>query len=153
MKLRRFTPSVNKSVLVLLAGIMWCGVGIMLLAFTYSWLQPLAFRQKELFFGAGALIAIPVFFGFSRIAAKNLARLLPISEKRCVFSFITWKSYIIVLVMITMGITLRHSAIPKPWLSIVYTSIGLGLFLSGTRYLRFFVSLLAGTYPNNQSKP
>ena len=144
MNLRKFTPSVNKSVLVLLAGIMWCAVGILLLSYSVSWLKPLSFRHRELFFAAGALAAIPIHhFGFSRIAGKNLDRLLPLAEKRCVFSFMTWRSYIIVMIMITMGIALRHSAIPKPWLSVLYTAIGLALFLSGIKYIRFLFRLLA----------
>jgi hypothetical protein len=44
--------------------------------------------------------------------------------------------------MISMGIALRHSALPKRYLSILYIGIGLALFLSGIRYLRFFVRLL-----------
>jgi len=144
MDFRKFTPSVSKSVLVLMAGAMWCGVGIMLISFSLSWLAPLTLRSKELFFGAGALAAIPIHhFGFRRIADKNLNRLLPFNEKRCIFSFITWRSYFIVLIMISLGITLRHSAIPKSYLSVLYTSIGLALFLSGLKYLRFFVRLLA----------
>jgi hypothetical protein len=144
MNIRQFTPSVSKSILVLMAGTMWCGVGIMLISFSLSWLAPLTLRSKELFFGAGALAAIPIHhFGFTRIADKNLNRLMPLTEKRCLFSFITWRSYFTVLIMISLGITLRHSAIPKNYLSILYTAIGLALFLSGIKYLRFFVKLLA----------
>ena len=144
MDIRRFTPSVSKSILVLIAGTMWCGVGIMLICFSLTWLAPLTLRSKELFFGAGALAAIPIHhFGFTRIADKNLKRLLPLTEKTCLFSFITWRSYFIVLIMISLGITLRHSAIPKSYLSVMYTAIGLALFLSGIKYMRFFVKLLA----------
>jgi hypothetical protein len=144
MNIRQFTPSVSKSVLVLLAGTMWCGVGLMLISFSITWLAPLTLRSKELFFGAGTLAAIPIHhFGFTRIADKNLKRLLPLTEKRCLFSFITWRSYFIVLIMISLGITLRHSAIPKSYLSVLYTAIGLALFLSGIKYMRFFVRLLA----------
>jgi hypothetical protein len=144
MNIRQFTPSVSKSILVLMAGIMWCGVGIMLISFSITWLAPLTLRAKELFFGAGALAAVPIHhFGFTRIADKNLKRLMPLTEKRCLFSFITWRSYFTVLIMISLGITLRHSAIPKNYLSILYTAIGLALFLSGIKYLRFFVKLLA----------
>jgi hypothetical protein len=54
----------------------------------------------------------------------------------------TWKSYLIVLVMVSMGIALRHSSLPKQYLSILYNGIGLGLFLSGIRYFRFFFRLI-----------
>jgi hypothetical protein len=143
MNIRKFTPSVDKRILVFLAGIMWCGVGIMLVSFAVSWLLPVNGREQFFLFATGFLAAMPVHhFGFLRIADKNLKRLLPITEKRCLFSFMTWKSYIIVLIMVSMGIVLRHSSILKKYLSILYNGIGLALFLSGIRYLRFFFQLL-----------
>jgi hypothetical protein len=143
MNLRRLTPSVDKRVLVLLAGLMWCGVGVMLMRFAFTWLAPLGFRHSVLLFAAGFLAAMPIHhFGFLRIADKNLNRLLPLTSKKCVFSFMTWRSYIIVLIMVSMGIALRHSSIPKAYLSVLYNGIGLALFLSGIRYLRFFVILV-----------
>jgi energy-converting hydrogenase Eha subunit C len=54
----------------------------------------------------------------------------------------TWKSYIIVVVMVTMGTLLRHSAIPKIYLSILYIGIGLSLVLSSIRYLRVLLRQL-----------
>jgi hypothetical protein len=81
-------------------------------------------------------------FGFLKIADKNLKRLLPLTEKKCVFAFMTWRSYFIVVIMVSMGIGLRHSSIPKQYLSILYNGIGLALFLSGIRYFRFFFRLL-----------
>jgi hypothetical protein len=143
MNIKRFTPSVDKRVLVILAGLMWCGVGIMLIRFAVTWLYPLELRESTIYYAAGFLAAMPIHhFGFLRIADKNLRRLLPLTEKRCLFSFMTWRSYLIVLVMVSMGIALRHSALPKKYLSILYIGIGLALFLSGIRYLRFFVLLL-----------
>jgi len=143
MNIKKFTPSVDKRILVLLAGLMWCSVGIMLIRFAVTWLSPMGFRGAGIYYAAGFLAAMPIHhFGFLKIADKNLNRLLPLTEKRCLFSFMTWRSYIIVLVMVSMGIMLRHSALPKPYLSILYSGIGLALFLSGIRYLRFFTILL-----------
>lgn len=143
MNIRRFTPSVDKRVLVLLAGLMWCGVGIMLVRYAFTWLLPLGIRVSGIYFAAGFLLAMPVHhFGFLRIADKNLNRLLPLTQKKCLFSFMTWRSYLIVLVMVSMGIALRHSSLPKRYLSVLYNGIGLALFLSGIRYLRFFIILL-----------
>jgi hypothetical protein len=144
MNIRRFTPAVDKRILVLLAGLMWCGVGIMLVRFTVIWLSPLGIRDAGIYYAAGFMAAMPIHhFGFLKIADKNLNRLLPLTEKKCVFSFMTWRSYLIVLIMVSMGIALRHSALPKRYLSILYNGIGLALFLSGIRYLRFFVLLLS----------
>jgi len=143
MDIKKFTPSVDKRVLVLLAGLMWCGVGIMLIRFAVTWLTPLGINGAVVYYASGFLVAMPIHhFGFLKIADKNLNRLLPLTDKKCLFSFMTWRSYIIVLIMVSMGIALRHSALPKRYLSVLYNGIGLALFLSGIRYLRFFTMLL-----------
>jgi hypothetical protein len=143
MEMRKFTPLVDKRILVLLSGLMWCGVGVMLIIFAVSWLSPYNGKEQLFFYSAGFLAAMPIrHFGFLKIADKNLNRLLPLTEKKCLFSFMTWKSYIIVLLMVSMGIALRHSSIPKRYLSILYNGIGLALFLSGIRYFRFFFQLI-----------
>jgi hypothetical protein len=143
MNVRKLTPRADKRVLVLLAGLMWCGVGVLLISYAITWLSLCTPQEQYLFYSIGFVAAMPIHhFGFLRIADKNLKRLLPLAEKRCLFSFMTWKSYIIVLVMVSTGIVLRHSSIPKRYLSILYNGIGLALFLSGIRYLRFFVQLL-----------
>lgn len=143
MNIKTFTPSVDKRILVLLAGLMWCGVGILLVRYAASWLSQYSWKEQGLFYGIGFLTAMLIHhFGFLKIADKNLDRLLPLTRKKCIFSFMTWKSYFIVVIMVSMGIALRHSAIPKKYLSILYNGIGLALFLSGIRYLRFFLKLL-----------
>ncbi len=142
-RILKFRPAVDKKILVLLAGLMWCGVGMMLIGYSVLWLQVLDLKDQLIFGFAGFIAALPIhYFGFLRIADKNLNRLLPLTEKKCMFSFMTWKSYLIVPVMVSMGILLRHSPLPKSYLSIIYSGIGFGLFLSGIRYFRFFIILL-----------
>lgn len=143
MILKKLNPAVDKKILVLLAGSMWCGVGVMLISLAIRWLIIYNGPVKWIFSISGFMAALPIHhFGFLKIADKNLNRLLPLSEKRCIFSFMTWRSYIIVLIMVSMGIALRHSQLPKEYLSILYNGIGLALFLSGIRYFRFFFLLL-----------
>ena len=142
--LQRINPGVDKKILIVVAGLMWCGVGIMLVLFAESWLSEYKGKGTILFYLSGFIIAMPVHrFGFLKLVDKNLKRLLPLTEKRCLFSFITWKSYYTIIIMMTMGITLRHSQIPKQYLSIIYNGIGLALFLSGIRYFRNFIRLLS----------
>ena len=142
--INKFRPAVDKSVLVLLAGLMWCGIGIMLMSYAVSWLRSYDSKVQLISGMAGFLAAMLIHhFGFLKIVNKNLARLLPLTEKRCLFSFMTWKSYFLIPVMVSMGIFLRNSPLPKQYSSIIYNGIGLGLFLSGIRYFRFFILLLS----------
>jgi hypothetical protein len=47
MDIKRFNPAVDKKILVLIAGLMWCGVGIMLVAFAVSWLNKFGGTQTQ----------------------------------------------------------------------------------------------------------
>jgi hypothetical protein len=150
MLLQKLNPAVDKKYLILLAGIMWCGVGIMLISFAHSWLIHYEGKGTLIFYLAGFLAAMPIHhFGFLKLADKNLNRLLSMKEKKCLFSFITWKSYLVIIVMVSMGIAFRHSKIPKQYLSILYNGIGLGLFLSGIRYCRFAIKLMLTNKPSS----
>ncbi len=140
-KITKFKPAVNKRVLLLLAGLMWLGVGTMLLILSFSWLNAFSTHGSFLFGGVGVIVALVVHhFGFLKIVDNNLGRILPMEGSKCVFSFMTWKSYIIVATMVTMGALLRQSPIPKPYLSILYIGIGLALLLSSVRYMRVLLS-------------
>jgi hypothetical protein len=121
----------------------------MLISYSVSWLSTFSGNTQLVFGITGIFAAMPIhYFGFLKLADKNLKRLLPMTEKKCIFSFMTWKSYLIVPIMVSMGIFLRHSSLPKQFLSVIYNGIGLGLFLSGTRYFSFFVKLLKAKETN-----
>ncbi len=140
-KISKIKPAVNKDVLLFLAGFMWFGVGTMLLFLSFSWLKAFQVHGSFLVGGIGVAVALVVHhFGFLKIVDKNLGRILSMEGTKCIFSFITWKSYIIVGVMVAMGTLLRYSPLPKPYLSMLYTGIGLALILSSVRYLRVLLS-------------
>jgi len=143
--MERWKPGVSKSVLLLVAGMMWVMVGIMLNCMAYSWLR----IERP----AHAISAVAVgfvgslfihHFGFLRIVDRNLDRILPMEGKRCIFSFMPWTSYVLIAVMIASGFLLRHSPIPKLYLSVLYTGIGTALILSSVRYLRYLILTLKG---------
>jgi uncharacterized membrane protein HdeD (DUF308 family) len=137
--MKKFTPAVTNTVLLFIAGLVWACVGTMLLFLAFTWLSAASRPAFYLFGGAGVIFAIMVHhFGFLKIVDKNLDRILPMDEKQCLFAFIPWKSYLMIALMITMGAILRHSSIPKPYLAILYTTIGLALILSSVRYIRTF---------------
>jgi hypothetical protein len=135
----KYKPAVGNTFLLFLAGIVWVCVGIMLLILAFSWLSTASNLEIYLYSGAGILLALLVHhFGFLKIVDKNLNRILQMKGKKCLFSFIPWKSYLIIIVMVTMGVLLRHSMVPKKDLAILYIGIGLALILSSVRYIRVF---------------
>ena len=140
-KIDKIKPAVDKSALIFLSFFVWVVVGTVLLLFAYSWLKASQVNSSFLFAGVGVGAALVIHhFGFLKIVDKNLGRILPMEGSKCVFAFMTWKSYIIVAIMVAMGTLLRQSPIPKPYLSIIYIGLGLALLLSSIRYLRVLLS-------------
>jgi len=141
--IKKYNPVVSKNILLLLAGIMWLMVGIMLNYLAYGWLSINPDVSISYHIISGIIAAILIYhFGFSKIAKKNHDRIINMADKSCLFSFYSWKSYLTIIVMIFMGITLRHSTIPKHYLAIAYIGIGLALAISSSVY---FEALISGT--------
>jgi len=138
--IRKYNPAVKRELLFLLSGVMWSAVGILLNFFAFRWYSHFGqfYLVESLVVGLvlGLLIAR---FGFSRIVAKNISRTFSLPEKVCIFAFQEWKSYILILIMMSMGIYLRsHSILPKQIMAPMYMGIGLALFLSSFRYYKAF---------------
>jgi hypothetical protein len=134
-KMQSLNPAVTKVWLFLLAGIMWSAVGIMLCSLAYGWLSVMDLTAALWIGGSGLVLAGIVYrFGFSRIAKRNIQRLHAFLDKVCIFAFISWKSYGLIAIMMTLGMLLRSSAIPRGYLAIVYITIGGALFISSLHY-------------------
>ena len=143
LKVKKFDPAVDKRILVAVSGTIWTAVGVLLCSRAVNWLSE-ATNQKALWLGiAGVLLALAIHhFGFVKLANKNIKRIMAKEGKVCIFGFQPWKSYFIILIMISFGIILRQSSIPKPYLSIIYMGFGGAMFLSSIRYHRIFFKLL-----------
>ncbi len=128
-------PAVERRWLLLLAGIIWMGVGIMLTAFAYSWLRPLPWPTAVPFILAGILIGVTGYrLGFLLLAARNIQRIKELPDRAWVFAFQAGRGYLMIAVMMASGMLLRHSAFPKPYLAVIYLGLGGCLFLSSLSY-------------------
>lgn len=138
--IQKYNPVVNKKYLLLPAGFMWMVVGIMLCSMAFRWL--LKASDPYPFALTGVIAGVIIYrFGFIRLAKRNIDRISALEGRHCLFSFITLRSYILVIFMIAVGITLRHSHIHKDWLSIIYNGIGIGLAISSISYFKAFFRL------------
>lgn len=135
--LYKLKPAAEKFWLQLAAGLMWSGVGVMLIRFAWRWLAEVKLTTEVLLLVAGFILAAAIYFwGFSKLAGKNIQRIetLP-GQKPCLFAFQAWTSYPLVAVMMGMGIYLRmYSSFPHQLLAITYLGIGGGLFGSSLHY-------------------
>jgi uncharacterized membrane protein HdeD (DUF308 family) len=131
----KFKPAVSKYWLATAAGLMWTAVGLTLCGLAYEWLAVLPLRWSALLGVVGIILALVVYrFAFSKIALKNIDRLRQFPDRVCFFAFQAWKSYLVIAFMVVFGFILRHSTIPKCYLSVPYTAIGGALLLSSFHY-------------------
>lgn len=143
MMLSHFKPAVPKCWLFFACGVMWSAVGLMMCIRAVGWLVPDGIYRGGGVALVGVAMAVIAFrFGFGGIALKNIQRLRRLPERGCLFAFQAWKSYLLIMIMITLGITLRHLPIPKSALSIVYTTIGGALFMGSFYYYGHLVRLM-----------
>ena len=135
MALMRLKPAVPKTWLIAIAGLVWFGVGVMLCRLAYVWLQPDSAGRRTLLGAAGVCLALVVQrLMLARVARRNIDRIETYAERGCLFAFQAWRSYLLIIAMIGLGITLRHSTLPRDWLAVAYLAMGGGLLLASMRY-------------------
>ena len=132
-------PAASRKVLVFIAGTVWFVVGMVLMIIAIRWTAPFH-GYRLLYLAVGAAGGVIIFmYGFGRLAAANIERIFaqaPGKDKVCLFAFQNTRSYVIIVIMIGMGYTLRHLPISKLYLVPVYFAIGEGMTLSSLSYYR-----------------
>ncbi len=132
----KFKLSIPKRGLLFVAAGVWTFAGGMLLVRGGIMLihYPAHLWIKELSCLAGGLLFYWVLF--SAISYKHTTRILTMKNERpSMFAFFNLKSYLLMAVMISSGITLRLSGIVSPkYLSYLYVTMGIPLLLSAFRF-------------------
>lgn len=133
----RLKPSVPRHWLLALAGLVWTIVGLALGRLALGWLTDVQQPWSVLLGICGLLLGLLIHrFNFSRVARKNIERICRSSERPCLFSFQAWHSWLLVALMIALGVTLRHSPLPRPVLAVIYSAIGTALLAGSLQYYR-----------------
>ena len=140
--IQKYKPGIPKRYLLLVAAFLWTVAGGMLLFRGFSMLK---FNSIKILMEESACIVGGVIFYrimFSGISLKHINRIVNLEiERPCAFSFFNWRSYAMMTVMISMGVTLRLSGIvPLNYLSLFYLAMGTPLFLSAFRFYYYFYS-------------
>jgi tellurite resistance protein TehA-like permease len=144
---RRFTPAVPRRARMIVAGLAWSGAGLMLLSWAVRWLEATPLVLASVLAVAGIAIAVGAWFAlFRRLARTNVARLEAAPRLACIFGFQPIKSYLIMGAMIALGVTLRHSAVPRPELAVVYLAIGGALLLASFSYYNNLIDSFRGAH-------
>jgi hypothetical protein len=134
--INKLKPGIPRRYLLFLAAVVWTVAGGILLYRGETMLMSL--KNLIVLRGLAGAIGGLLFYKilFSGISLKHVRRILLLKEERpCAFSFFNWRSYCLMALMMTMGISLRRSGIiPVNALSVFYLSMGIPLLISSFRF-------------------
>jgi hypothetical protein len=126
--LTRFKPGVPQRVHLLLAALLWTGIGTVLMMRGTWWLVDSGWTW--LFLPALALGTLKSLFILDRTAKRSLDRILRLADGTCLGAVYSFKTWMVVVLMVGSGYALRHSTLPKSLLGVAYVTIGWALFMS-----------------------
>ncbi|MCX6244997.1 MAG: hypothetical protein NTU98_09865 [Bacteroidetes bacterium] len=137
----RIKPAVSKRSLLLIAGCAWTIAGGILISRSLIHLIGVN-HHLALEIGIGIIFGILFYILlFARISKKHINRITLIKiDNPCFFSFFNFRSYLMMAIMISGGITLRLSGLIN--LDYIYTfflTMGIPLLVSAYRFFYSFV--------------
>ena len=134
----QFKPTTTRRGLLFVAGTVWAGAGGMLAYRGIAFIEEAALHPVALLLTAA--VGGVFFFSlmFRKISARHIARILHIAHERpCLFSFLGWKSYFMMGLMISMGVLLRKASfVPRDELGTAYVTMAVPLLASSFRFFR-----------------
>ena len=132
---------VEKKYLLLTSGLIWMGIGIFLISLATRWGNEHQVDQMILYVLTGLVGGMLIrIFGFSRIVRRNVERIDSMDARVSIFAFQSSSSYLLVVIMMSMGMFIRHSSLLPLVLKIPgYYSIGVALLTSSIGYYRAFL--------------
>ncbi len=126
--LAKFKPGVAKRTHLFLAALLWSIIGCILIARGIGWLM------KTGQWGIAGLAVIlgtcKSIFILDKTARKGVQRILNFADGTCVGAIYSFKTWLLVAVMISVGYFVRQSSLPQALLACVYITVGWGLFMS-----------------------
>ena len=141
----RLNPAVPRQYLFGLAGLLWTIAGGLLCVRAEIWLESYSFSvEVALELVSVALAAAGYLLFFFKVVQKSIDRIGHLPDRACLFAFTAWHGYIMIAFMMTLGITLRNTSIPKYYLAVPYTAMGGILLIGSLRFYRRFLSVLTG---------
>ncbi len=127
----RFVPAAQVKTRILLAALLWSGIGLMLLT---RGVLALSGSGREIWLGLAVLLGtIKSRLVLDRVVLKNMARLRGLDGDRCIGGVYSIKTWLLVAGMIVMGRLLRASPLPIWLIGLIYATVGWALFWSSRR--------------------
>ena len=125
---KNITPGVNRRVHLLAAALLWTVVGMVLIVRGGKWIAP-----AEIVWFVPVALAVGTMKSvlvLDRSARRVVERIVKMRDGTCLGAVYSWKTWILVAMMITSGILLRTFFEPGTYIGTLYCAIGWALLLS-----------------------
>lgn len=125
---KRFKPGVSRRVHLFAAPFLWTVAGLLLMVRGWRWLDG---PSHPLFLlTAITLGSMKSLLLLDRITRRTVHRIRYFADNTCLGAVYSWKSWLLVLIMILAGTLARHFCTPGPVLGTLYLAIGWSLLFS-----------------------
>jgi len=121
-------PGVPRTVHLFAAPFLWTAIGSLLLVRGWGWLDPGPGRLLLLV--AGVLGTLKSVFILDKVARRSLERIVRFRDGTCLGAVYSWKTWLLVLLMMTAGFVVRTITQPGPMIGTLYCAVGWSLCLS-----------------------
>ena len=131
---------IPKNRLMLIAGLVWCAAGAMVVMIGLPLEIQLAPEHLVLLPLAGVVFLAFYFLVFSKLVRKHTVRIRTRREDRLpIWQFFNASSWVVMALMMGGGMALRFSHLMPDWMiASFYSGLGVALFLCGVRFLGVF---------------
>ncbi len=134
--LNRLKPGANRGVHLFAAPLLWTGVGSMLMVRGWGWVGPGRHWYVLLALVLGTIKSLAIL---DRSARRGIERMVHLRDGTCLGAVYSWKTWLLVALMIGSGILLRTFYTPGVAIGVLYLAVGWGLlFSSRLGWLRWF---------------
>lgn len=129
--LSQLKPGASRSAHLLVAALMWTCVGLLLMFRGTVWLYGI--DKLWIILPAICVGSLKALYLLDRSANKNISRIVEGKDGKCLGAVYSWKTWLLVILMMAMGCLLRNSTLPKEFLGLFYVSIGWGLLFASRK--------------------
>jgi hypothetical protein len=143
----RYTPRISKRYLLFIAAAVWLLAGGMLLFRGSSYLAENGYNLLIHYLIGLPLGAAFYWFMIKKIAIRHINRIKGYKQSKvCTFAFFDVRSYIMMIVMIVLGITIKQLDIVDPMILYSYLLImGTPLVIASIKFIAVGRTCCAGT--------
>jgi hypothetical protein len=124
----RLTPAVSHRLHLLLAAATWTTVGLALLIVGACWSMQFESGLRLILIAVAVAAGLAkAVFALRHAAPRVIRRIRTRGDHRCIGGFFSWRTWILVVIMMAAGAALRHSPLSHGPIGLVYVAIGTAL--------------------------